>query len=199
MIDNDGKVEYLPQKVPLNESASEDPIRWIGFRVADILLHQLQPDRFTLFVSHHYFAGVCVEFRISSTSLHIDDTNITLSGQWKTEFVANPCIDSNIFNFAHRGRIQAGGRMLMDGPGHLLLVTGDRAFYDWYQEEHPLEPPQPLRQTPTLASCCVSNWQTERLKRSPAASVIHKVSPGMRTIDYGRLNTGRKAATNSII
>ncbi len=141
LIDSEGKAEYFPQKVPMNESASEKPIRWIGFRVADILLHQLQPDQFTLFVSHHYFAGDCVEFRISSTSLHMDDTNITLSGEWKTEFVANPCIDSDIFNFAHRGGIQAGGRMLMDGPGHLLLVTGDQAFYEWYQEEHPLEPP----------------------------------------------------------
>ena len=58
----------------MNESVSEAPVLWTGFRVADILLHQRQPNIFTLFVSHHYFTGDCVEFRVSSTSLHTDDT-----------------------------------------------------------------------------------------------------------------------------
>lgn len=141
LIDKERQVEYLPASVPMNESASETPIRWIGFRVADILLHQQEQDLFTLFVSHHYFAGECVEFRISSTDLLFKDSVASMSGEWKTEFIADPCIDSDIFDFAHRGGIQAGGRMLMDGPGYILLVTGDQAYFEWYQEEHPLEPP----------------------------------------------------------
>ena len=140
LINNEGKVEYLPQRVPMNESASEAPILWTGFRVADILLHERQPDRFTLYVSHHYFAGDCVDFRISSTTLRTNDTGATLSGDWKTEFIANPCIGRDVFDFGGRGGIQAGGRMLMDGPEHLLLVIGDHALYEWYQEEHPQEP-----------------------------------------------------------
>ena len=77
LIDKDGKVEYLPLRVPMNESASEAPILWIGFRVADILLHERQPDRFTLYVSHHYFAGDCVDFRISSATLRTNESGAT--------------------------------------------------------------------------------------------------------------------------
>ena len=140
LIDKKGKVEYLPQRVPMNESASEAPVLWKGFRVADILLHQRQPNIFTLFVSHHYFTGDCVEFRVSSTSLHTDDTGATVLQDWKTEFIAHPCIDKDIFGVYGRGGIQAGGRMLMDGPEHILLVTGDHALYDWYLEGYTQEP-----------------------------------------------------------
>ena len=140
LIDKKGKVEYLPQRVPMNESASEAPVLWKGFRVADILLHQRQPNIFTLFVSHHYFAGDCVEFRVSSTSLHTDDTGATVLQDWKTEFIAHPCIGKDIFGVYGRGGIQAGGRMLMDGPEHILLVTGDHALYEWYLEGHTQEP-----------------------------------------------------------
>ena len=140
LIYKDGKVEYLPQRVPMNESASEAPILWNGFRVADILLHERQPDRFTLYVSHHYFAGDCVDFRISSSTLRTNDTGATFLSDWKTEFIANPCIGRDVFDFEGSGGIQAGGRMLMDGMEHLLLVIGDHAFYEWYQKEHPQEP-----------------------------------------------------------
>ena len=140
LIDKDGKVEYLPLRVPMNVSASEAPILWIGFRVADILLHEQQPDRFTLFVSHHYFAGDCIEFRVSSATLRTNESGAYFSSGWKTEYIANPCIGIEIFDFEGRGGIQSGGRMLMDGPEHLLLVTGDHAFYEWYQKEHPQEP-----------------------------------------------------------
>ena len=141
VIDSDGQVAYSPQRVPMNAAASERPILWTGFRVADILLHERAPELFTLFVSHHYFAESCVEFRISSISLRTDNTYTRLTGDWKTEFIANPCIGSDIFDYGHRGGIQAGGRMLMDGPGHLLIVTGDQAYFEWYQEEHSLDPP----------------------------------------------------------
>ena len=140
LIDKKGKVEYLPQRVPMNESASKAPVLWKGFRVADILLHQRQPNIFTLFVSHHYFTGDCVEFRVSSTSLHTDDTGATVLQDWKTEFIAHPCIGKDIFGVDGRGGIQAGGRMLMDGPEHILLVTGDHALYEWYLEGHAQEP-----------------------------------------------------------
>ena len=140
LIDKDGKVEYLPLRVPMNESASEVPIRWSGFRVADILLHERQPDSFTLYVSHHYFAGDCIDFRVSSTTLRTDESGAYFSSGWKTEFKSNPCISREVFDFGGRGGIQSGGRMLMDGPEHLLLVTGDHAYYEWYQEENPQEP-----------------------------------------------------------
>ncbi len=141
IIDRDGQVENLQQRVPMNESASESPILWEGFRVADILLLEREPNEYTLFASHHYFKGDCVEFRISSTTLRSNGANTTLSDSWKTEFIANPCIDLEPFDYGRRGGITSGGRMLMDGPEHLLVVTGDHSFYEWYLEENPEEPP----------------------------------------------------------
>ena len=141
LIDKNGRVENLRQRVPMNESASESPILWVGFRVADILILEREPNEYTLLASHHYLHGDCVEFRISSTSLHSDGNNTTVSDIWKTVFIANPCIDIETFDYEDRGGITSGGRMLMDGPEHLLVVTGDHSIYEWYLDEHPEEPP----------------------------------------------------------
>ncbi len=132
VVDAHGAVEYLPQKVPMNAWAS-GWIPWIGFRVADILLHKHSHDRYTLFVSHHYYTEECVEFRISSTALRLHDGQVSLAGGWKTEFTAEPCIEFDIFLFGDRGGIQSGGRMLTDGPGRLLIVVGDHTYYEWQE------------------------------------------------------------------
>ena len=139
LIQANGMVSYVPQRVPMNESASEGPILWRGFRVADILLHPTASGEYTLFVSHHYYAGDCVEFRVSSVLLRHDQQGATVSDDWKTEFVANPCIKNAIFGawegeILHiGGGIQAGGRMLMDGAGHLLVAIGDHGWYEWHE------------------------------------------------------------------
>ena len=142
LIHADGQVDYLPQTVPMNESASGGPITWRGFRVADILLHEQTPGEYTLFVSHHYFAGDCVEFRISSVSLGLGQQGAAISGDWKTEFTAKPCINNSIFGtwqgeIVHiGGGIQAGGRMLMDGADHLLVAVGDHGWYEWHDRQN---------------------------------------------------------------
>ena len=141
LIDADGSVGYYPQRVPLNESASADTSTWIGFRVADVLLHEQLPDRFKLLVSHHYLTGECVEFRISSTLLSLDQGRVTIADNWKTEFTANPCIKKEIFGASQGevprigGGIQAGGRMLMDGAEHLLVFIGDHKWYEWHEQQ----------------------------------------------------------------
>ena len=141
LIQADGQFDYLPQTVPMNESASGGPITWRGFRVADILLHEQTPGEYTLFVSHHYFAGDCVEFRISSVSLGLGQQGAAISGDWKTEFTAKPCIKNSIFGtwqgeIVHiGGGIQAGGRMLMDGANHLLVAVGDHGWYEWHDRQ----------------------------------------------------------------
>ncbi len=143
LIHDDGEVSYLPQRVPMNESAAAEQITWTGFRVADILLHKQLPDRFRLFVSHHYFAGECVEFRISSALLTLEEEVVALSDNWKTEFRANPCIKIPVFgtwqgkNIHVGGGIQAGGRMLMDGAEHLLVAVGDHGWYEWHDRYEP--------------------------------------------------------------
>ena len=141
LIHADGQVDYLPQKVPLNEFAFGGPITWHGFRVADILLHEQAPGEYILFVSHHYFAGDCVEFRISSVLLSLNQEGAAISGDWKTEFAANPCIKNSLFGVwggevLHvGGGIQAGGRMLMDGAEHLLVAIGDHGWYEWHDRQ----------------------------------------------------------------
>ncbi len=140
LIHGDGEVVYLEEKVPMNESALES----IGlrdkdlavFRVADILLHEQLPDKFRLFVLHHYFVGDCVEFRISSTLLHLDTERAMTLGPWKTEFRANPCITVSP-EIGFHGVHMAGGRMLMDGAEHLLVVIGGHTLNPWKTIDDP--------------------------------------------------------------
>ena len=131
-----GEVVYLREQVPMNQAALEasgPSLREIGLynpRIADIVLHEQSADTFTLFVSHHYHAGDCIEFRISSTLLHLDSApakpTMTLR-PWQTLFIADPCL--TFHTKGHDPNIvveggQAGGRMLMDGAEHLLVVIG---------------------------------------------------------------------------
>ena len=87
-------------------------------RVADILLKEHSPGRFELFVSHHYFTGECFLFRVSSTTLLRDGQDVEVSDAWRTVFDARPCLRR--FN----GQ-ESGGRMLTDGPDHLLVFVGN--------------------------------------------------------------------------
>ena len=135
LISANGEVDYLEERVPFSESATGNTGFQLGLRVADIMLREQQPNRFTLFVSHHYVAEDCVEFRISSTVLNLEKEKAKFSGDWKTVFTAEPCIQDNIFAFKdgatiRPGAIQAGGRMLMDGAEHLLIVIGDHAWHE---------------------------------------------------------------------
>lgn len=149
VIGADGEISYLAHEVPMFTSPPDEPITWVGFRVADILLKETAPEAFTLFVSHHYLAGDCVEFRVSSTQLNADDGEIVVSGDWKTEFTANPCVDQALFESWEGeipktgGGIQAGGRMLMDGPEHLLVAVGDHAWYEWHERQQDGDPAKP--------------------------------------------------------
>ncbi len=135
LIDANGEVDYLEEKVPFGESPIGDTGFRLGLRVADIMLRKQQSSSFTLFVSHHYISEDCVEFRISSTVLSLERGKAIFSGDWKTVFTAEPCIQDNVFAFKdgatiRPGAIQAGGRMLMEGAEHLLIVIGDHAWHE---------------------------------------------------------------------
>ena len=149
LVGADGEISYLPQMVPMFASPPDEPITWVGFRVADILLKETTPEAFSLFVSHHYLVGDCVEFRVSSTVMDVGSGEISMSGDWKTEFTANPCIDQTLFERWEGdvpktgGGIQAGGRLLMDGPEHLLVAVGDHAWYEWHERQEEGDPALP--------------------------------------------------------
>ena len=113
----DGAFRYLDGQVPMGgEAGIEIPSR--RNRVADILLKEHSPGRFELFVSHHYFTGECFLFRVSSTTLLRDGPAVELSDAWRTVFDARPS-----FGPGFAGE-EAGGRMLTDGPDHLLVLVG---------------------------------------------------------------------------
>lgn len=137
VVNADGTFAYLSRRVPMHASPPEQPSTWIGFRVADILLKEDAPGAYTLFVSHHYHAGDCVEIRISSISLALKNDTPRLAADWQTVFTAFPCIKLDLFyswegeDPKFGGGIQAGGKLLLDGADHLLFAIGDNAWYEW--------------------------------------------------------------------
>ncbi len=126
LIASDGAVEYLAGQVPMNRSAVEsldlEPVVEGRFRVADILLKEDIARGGELFATHHYFAGECgYRFRLSSTKFFRDEGRLPVLSPWKTIFDAEPCLTVPTLRQGH----QAGGKMLTDGPDHLLVLIGD--------------------------------------------------------------------------
>ena len=124
---SDGRVERIQGRVPMNieawlSAAPPDRRDLYGkrFRVADIMLQQRSEERWELFVTHHYFTGECVRFRLSSATILLENGNVTLSPAWRTLFDAEPCMSPGSYSGFH-----AGGRIAADGPGVLLIVVGD--------------------------------------------------------------------------
>ena len=128
-----GGLRRLLHGVPMNALAYRahpdfSDFRHRQFLVADILLKPLAAGRWRLFVTHHYFVessagggSACIRFRLSVTTIQRTATGYAASPSWRTVFDAEPCLPTSGFD---RGR-QAGGRMVTDGPSHLLVVTGD--------------------------------------------------------------------------
>ena len=132
VVGTDGAVERLDGDLPMNGPAFRaDPyfsdFRHGQFRVADILPTALAPGRWRLFATHHYFVAgddACVRFRLSATTIRRTAAGYEMPDAWRTVFDAEPCVPSVGFD---RGQ-QAGGRMLTDGAGHLLVVYGDHGM-----------------------------------------------------------------------
>ena len=132
-----GDVEHLRGRVPMNVSGWESTESlWENrkeqiFRVAGILLKEVTPGRWELFVSHHYFTEECVRFRLSSTTVEATfadgEKTVAVSPSWRTIFDAEPCLKPPQLD-GH----ESGGRMLTDGPDHLLLTIGDHARNGWH-------------------------------------------------------------------
>ena len=139
VVGTDGSVLRLPHGLPMNAAAYRahpdfSDFRHSQFLVADILLEPLAADRWRLFATHHYFepglvessadstgGTACIRFRLSATTIEGTAAGYAASPAWQTVFDAEPCLPTSGFD---RGR-QAGGRMVADGPSHVLLVTGD--------------------------------------------------------------------------
>ena len=128
-----GRVTYLGGiDVPTNRAILEshqimDKPRFdiSKFRIGDILLKE-NKDKLDVYVSHHYWTGKCVQFRISLTTLELENGSIpTPPTHWKTVFSATPCIKFQEHSLHPFPGHHIGGRMLADGEQHILVVIGD--------------------------------------------------------------------------
>ncbi len=121
LVRANGDVERIEEQVPMGL----EQLRAFSdtFRVADTLLKQHSEERWELFVTHHYFTGECNLFRLSSTTILLESGTPSVSPSWRTVFDAEPCLPPYDF----RGD-RAGGRILTDGPDHLLVVVGDHGW-----------------------------------------------------------------------
>ena len=138
-----GEVKYLGGvDVPMNLDILETQVirknperyRASQFRIGDILLKEGK-DKLEAYISHHYFTGECIEFRISSTTLELKNRIISSHPlHWKTVFKAVPCVKFQEHGTAFPGH-HIGGRMLWDGEHHILTVIGDHEMDGGYQGE----------------------------------------------------------------
>ena len=175
LVRDNGAVEPLGRSIPMNNSGLEKwAIRspdldledkgWTAngwpFRVTDILAKQVGPGRWELFATHHYFAGDCIRFRLSATTIERRtgewaDT-FAVSRAWRTVFDAEPCL-----KFPRNGS-QTGGKMLTDGPDRLLLVIGDHEQDGWHRDE-PVLSQEPDSHFGKLVSIDIASGRAEIL------------------------------------
>lgn len=124
-LDPAGRVTRHDAAVPMNLEEFQAHPDWSDdrgsrrFRVADVLLKRRPDNVYEMFVTHHYFTGSCVRFRLSSTTVRRKRDGVAVSPSWRTIFDADPCLPA-----FHRSFHEAGGRMLEDGPDSLLVVIG---------------------------------------------------------------------------
>ncbi len=135
LVHADGTVRYLDERVPMgledvkqNTTYLEDYPAHRRLRVSDILVRRQSQTQFDLFVTHHYYTGRCVVFRLSQATLHYENNDILLSQPFRTVFDASPCI-SLPFD-PH----QSGGK-IVDDNDFLLIIIGDHGQDGWHKED----------------------------------------------------------------
>lgn len=123
-----GSVEHLDVRVPmdLDELLAHPDVsrgRTDSFRVGDILLRRRTSELWELFVTHHYFTGERIRFRLSSATIVRSENGIAVSTAWRTIFDAVPSLPVE-----YGLGTMMGGRMMTDGPDHLLVITGSHGI-----------------------------------------------------------------------
>ncbi len=134
LVQPHGEAVYLDGTVPMNqggleEHAFNDTKDALSFRVTDILLREHTSGHYDLFAAHHYFTDDCIRFRVSATTLQYTEGRVTALPSWRTLFDAEPCIDFQASSDRYWYSLHhAGGKMVMDGPHHILVITGDHGM-----------------------------------------------------------------------
>ena len=128
LVRPDGSVAGLEGRVPMNLAGMRSDRDYEAFvargspyrtpRVADILLKPHSEGRWELFVTHHNFKEGYNRFRLSSTMVLRQGASVWVSPSWRTVFDFEPRV------FRSKFLQESGGRILADGPEHLLVVVG---------------------------------------------------------------------------
>lgn len=134
-----GRVTYLGGSgVPMNRALLEkheimkNPrFDFSKLRIADILLKE-ERSQLRVYVSHHYFTGTCIEFRISVTTLRLEGDTLGPPTSWETVFRANPCVKIKEHSWPFAGH-HIGGQMLLDGEDNILVAIGDHELDGTYE------------------------------------------------------------------
>ena len=128
LVDRRGEVVAIDGRVPMGLESlhAQTDVATDRFRVTDIMLKRLARARYRLFVTHLYFTGSCIRFRLSSAAVDLGFQTLPGTaahvgvGSWKTIFDADPCLATD-WPSMH----ESGGKMLMDGDEHLLVTVGN--------------------------------------------------------------------------
>ena len=119
-----GDVVAIDGQVPMGLTGllQQNGAKTYRFRVTDILLKRLARTRYRLFVTHLYFTGSCIRFRLSSTTVRFGllGRRPAVSPSWKTIFDAEPCLATDWY-----APHESGGKILTDGDEHLLVTVGN--------------------------------------------------------------------------
>lgn len=135
-LDEHNRIQSLDLTVPMNLEALRqspnytDPLsRYNYIRVTDILVAQTKPRNFVVYAAHHYFKPECMQFKVSSIDIEVDEKGIKVtSPKWREVFVARPrCIRHKDRSFRFVGDV-SGGRLVQFGEDSLLLSIGDHHF-----------------------------------------------------------------------
>lgn len=135
-LDNKNSVHSLDFLVPMNLEVLrqsphyEDPLFYYNsIRVMDMLAVQTGPKHFNLYVSHHFFKPDCLQFKVSSIEIQVDEKGIRAkSPNWKEVFIARPhCIRNKDRSWRFVGEA-GGGRLVQLDSASLLLSIGDHQF-----------------------------------------------------------------------
>jgi len=139
-----GRLGYINGALEMQGVDAIVPLNWEGleqsvfpstpgflphqFRVLDLLSVERGDGAFDLYVSHHRFAGDCIEVAVSRITLELHEGNVRPIGDdWESLFAAKPCMRPKTRGMAFEGD-QSGGRMVLQDAQTLLLTIGDHQF-----------------------------------------------------------------------
>lgn len=131
----DQTLNTLPLSVDMNwdglaeSELSQNPLFIVSWlRTHDVFASPRADGDIDVYVSHHRFAGECIDFLVSRTVMRAIGNELQLvSDGWETVYTAGPCVPMKDRGWLFNGH-QAGGRIIQIDATRLGLTIGDHEF-----------------------------------------------------------------------